>query len=66
MAASMKSLLVHLMKKKLQQDQEEKSKINKNQIKYKQIKPKLKPQQPVNTKKKDFDQRNKVMLTNKN
>ena len=45
----------------MQQDQEKKSKINKNQITHKQIKPKLKPKQPVKTKKqKRFHQEKKV------
>ena len=59
----MKSLLVDLQKD-LKQDQEKKTKINKNQIKHKQIKPKLKPKQPLKTKKqrKPF-RKKKAMLT---
>ena len=51
----------------LQQDQENITKTNKSQIKYKQQKPKLKPKQLVkaNKEKRNLCQKEKVVLTNK-
>ena len=50
MEKNFKSLLVHFAKKKkLQQDQEKKTKTSKNQIEPTENKPKLKAKQPVKT-----------------
>ena len=68
----LKSLLVHITRKILQ-DQEKQTKINENQIKHKQIKPKLKPKKNNNHKnrkskksQKNLCQKKKLMLANKN
>ena len=68
----LKSLLVHITRKILQ-DQEKQTKINENQIKHKQMKPKLKPKNNNNNKnrknkklQKSLCQKKKLMLANKN
>lgn len=68
----LKSLLVHITRKILQ-DQEKQTKINENQIKHKQMKPKLKPKNNNNNKnrkskksQKNLCQKKKLMLANKN
>ena len=62
------SLLVRIAKKKkLDKDQDETIKANKNQIKPKQKKPKLKAKEPVKAlKQKNLCQKKKEMLTNQN